>query len=65
MGGTAPMSFLHLPLRAVIGAFTVAVFRISVISEPQPASAAHDLFPDGFPALTGNPSFPFLVLDAT
>ena len=46
MGGqTARMSFWHRPLHATTGAFTAAGFRISVISEPQPAPAARELFP--------------------
>ncbi|WP_408640973.1 hypothetical protein [Streptacidiphilus rugosus] len=46
-------------------AFTAAGFHISVISEPQPAPAARDLFPDEFRALSDNPSFLFFTLEAT
>ena len=65
MGGqTAQMRFWHRPLHAMTDAFTGAGFRISVISEPQPAPAARELFPDQFPALTKNPNFLFFVLHA-
>ena len=63
-GHTALMSFWHRPLHAMTDAFTTAGFRISVISEPQPAAAARDLFPDEFRKLTTNPSFLFFVLEA-
>jgi len=63
-GHTALMSFWHRPLHAMTDAFTTAGFRISVISEPQPAPAARDLFPDEFRKLTTNPSFLFFVLEA-
>ena len=47
MGGqTVPMSFWNRPLHAMTDAFTVAGFRISVISEPDPAPEARELFPD-------------------
>jgi hypothetical protein len=46
MGGqTAPVSFWNRPLHAMTDAFTAAGFRISIISEPQPAPAARELFP--------------------
>jgi hypothetical protein len=45
-------------------AFTTAGLRICVISEPQPAPAARDLFPDEFRRLTTNPNFLFFVLEA-
>ena len=63
-GHTVPMTFWHRPLHAMTDAFTTAGFRISVISEPQPAPAARDLFPDEFRKLTTNPSFLFFVLEA-
>jgi SAM-dependent methyltransferase len=63
-GHTALMSFWHRPLHAMTGAFTTAGFRICVISEPQPAPAARDLFPDEFRQLTTNPNFLFFVLEA-
>jgi SAM-dependent methyltransferase len=47
MGGqTARMSFWDRPLHAMTDAFTAAGFRIDVISEPPPAPAARDLFPE-------------------
>jgi SAM-dependent methyltransferase len=63
-GRTALMSFWHRPLHAMTDAFTTAGFRICVISEPQPAPAARELFPDEFRKLTTNPSFLFFVLEA-
>jgi SAM-dependent methyltransferase len=63
-GHTVPMTFWHRPLHAMTDAFTTAGFRISVISEPQPAPTARDLFPDEFRKLTTNPSFLFFVLEA-
>ena len=44
------MSFWHRPLHAMTDAFTAAGFRISVISEPAPAPAARELFPDDIAA---------------
>jgi hypothetical protein len=44
----------HRPLHAMTDAFTAAGFRIAVISEPQPAPAARELFPDD---LATKPSF--------
>ena len=47
MGGqSALMSFWHRPLHAMTDAFTAAGFRIAVISEPEPAPGARELFPD-------------------
>ena len=55
MGGqTALMSFWHRPLHAMADAFTAAGFRISVISEPEPAPEARELFPDD---IAGQPRF--------
>jgi hypothetical protein len=65
MGGkTTPMSFWNRPLHAMTDAFTTAGFRISVISEPQPAPAARELFPEEFRSLSTSPSFLFFVLDS-
>jgi hypothetical protein len=58
------MTIWHRPLHAMTDAFTTAGFRISVISEPQPAPTARDLFPDEFRKLTTSPSFLFFVLEA-
>jgi SAM-dependent methyltransferase len=60
---TALMSFWHRPLHAMTDAFTAAGFRIAVISEPQPAPGARELFPD----LATKPNFLcflFFVLQA-
>jgi ubiquinone/menaquinone biosynthesis C-methylase UbiE len=65
MGGqTAQMSFWHRPMHAMTDAFTVADFRISVLSEPQPVPEAREIDPDGFRMLSNNPSFLFFVLHA-
>ncbi|MEU4806827.1 class I SAM-dependent methyltransferase [Actinosynnema sp. NPDC023587] len=57
MGGqTAQMSFWDRPLHAMTDAFTAAGFRIDVISEPPPAPAARDLFPEEFSRFAG-PNF--------
>ena len=65
MGGqTVPMKFWNRPLHAMTDAFTAAGFRIAVISEPEPAPAARELFPEEFPILTTNPDFLFFVLHA-
>ncbi|WP_227982605.1 class I SAM-dependent methyltransferase [Nocardia spumae] len=54
MGGqTARLSFWDRPLHAMTDAFTVAGFRIGVISEPPALPAARDLFPEGFDESTG------------
>ena len=51
MGGqTAPMRFWHRPLHAMTDAFTAAGFRIAVISEPAPARAARERYPDDIAA---------------
>lgn len=67
MGGqTAELTFWDRPLHAMTDAFTAAGFRIDVISEPPPAAAAYDLFPDEFRDLTSTSflSFLFFVLRA-
>jgi len=67
MGGqTARMSFWDRPLHAMTDAFTAAGFRIDVISEPPPAPAARDLFPEVFRELGGTRflGFLFFVLQA-
>ncbi|WP_199443112.1 class I SAM-dependent methyltransferase [Umezawaea beigongshangensis] len=61
---TARVTFWNRPLHAMTDAFTAAGFRISVISEPQPAPAARELFPEGFHLLSTAPSFLFFVLHA-
>ena len=63
MGGqTALMRFWERPLHAMTDAFTGAGFRISIISEPPPVSAARELFPKEFRLLTTKPGFLFFVL---
>ncbi|MEU9835281.1 class I SAM-dependent methyltransferase [Streptosporangium sp. NPDC048047] len=47
-GNTALLGFWSRPLHAMTDAFTAAGFRIGVISEPPPAPAARELFPDLF-----------------
>jgi SAM-dependent methyltransferase len=65
MGGqTALMSFWNRPLHAMTDAFTAAGFRISVISEPQPAPEARELFPDDFATKKSFLCFLFFVLHA-
>ncbi len=65
MGGqTALMSFWDRPLHAMTDAFTAAGFRIGVISEPAPAPAALELFPDEIAAKPRFLCFLFFVLQA-
>ena len=45
-GQPALLSVWDRPLHAMTGAFTAAGFRMTAISEPAPASAARELFPD-------------------
>jgi len=65
-GGTTQLTFWDRPLHAMTDAFTAAGFGIDVISEPPPAAAAYDLFPDEFRDLTSTSflSFLFFVLRA-
>ncbi|MVU80462.1 methyltransferase domain-containing protein [Nocardia sp. ET3-3] len=61
MGGrTARLTFWDRPLHAMTDAFTTAGFRITVISEPPPAPAARDLFPDVFRDVLGASFLGFL-----
>ena len=65
MGGqTAQMSFWTRPLHAMTDAFTAAGFRVTVISEPAPAPAARELFPDDIAAKPRFLCFLFFVLRA-
>jgi ubiquinone/menaquinone biosynthesis C-methylase UbiE len=65
MGGQIVlMSFWHRPLHAMADAFTAAGFRISVISEPEPAPEARELFPDDIAAKPRFLCFLFFVLHA-
>jgi hypothetical protein len=65
MGGqTALISLWHRPLHAMTDAFTAAGFRIAVISEPAPAPAARELFPDDLAAKPRFLCFLFFVLQA-
>jgi SAM-dependent methyltransferase len=61
---TVLMSFWHRPLHAMADAFTAAGFRISVISEPEPAPEARELFPDDIAAKPRFLCFLFFVLHA-
>jgi SAM-dependent methyltransferase len=63
-GQTVQMSFWHRPLHAMADAFTAAGFRISVISEPEPAPEARELFPDDIAAKPRFLCFLFFVLHA-
>jgi ubiquinone/menaquinone biosynthesis C-methylase UbiE len=66
MGGqTVPMSFWHRPLHSMTEAFTAACFQIAVISEPAPAPAARELFPDVIAAKPRFLCFLFFVLQAS
>jgi ubiquinone/menaquinone biosynthesis C-methylase UbiE len=65
MGGqTALMSIWNRPLHAMTDAFTAAGFRIAVISEPEPAPGARELFPDQLAAKPRFLCFLFFVLQA-
>ncbi len=63
-GQTIPMSFWQRPLHAMTDAFTAAGFRIAVISEPAPAPAAREAFPDDIAAEPRFLCFLFFVLQA-
>jgi SAM-dependent methyltransferase len=63
-GQTALLSLWDRPLHAMAGAFTAAGFRITVISEPEPAPAARELFPDEIAAMPRFLCFLFFVLQA-
>jgi SAM-dependent methyltransferase len=58
-GQPALLSIWDRPLHAMTGAFTAAGFRMTAISEPEPAPAARELFPDQPPRFLG---FLFFVL---
>ena len=64
-GHTAPMSFWTRPLHAMTDAFTAAGFRICAVSEPEPAPAARELFPDELAAKPRFLCFLFFVLEAS
>ncbi len=63
-GQTALLSLWDRPLHAMTGAFTAAGFRITVISEPEPAPAARELFPEQLAAMPRFLCFLFFVLQA-
>jgi hypothetical protein len=63
-GHTARMSFWTRPLHAMTDAFTAAGFRIAVISEPEPAPAARELFPEEMADKPRFLCFLFFVLQA-
>ena len=63
-GQTALLRFWTRPLHAMTDAFTAAGFRIAVISEPAPAPAARELFPDDIAAKPRFLCFLFFVLQA-
>ncbi|MFJ7068162.1 class I SAM-dependent methyltransferase [Streptomyces sp. NPDC101115] len=62
-GRTAPMRFWRKSLHAMTEAFTTAGFRLCGITEPQPAPAARELFPDAFHDLSTRPCFLFFVVE--
>jgi SAM-dependent methyltransferase len=62
-GRSVPMTFWRRPLHAMTDAFSSAGFRLSRISEPQPAAAAKTLFPEDFPLVSTQPIFLFFALD--
>jgi hypothetical protein len=51
-GQPALLSLWDRPLHAMTGAFTAAGFQMTAISEPEPAPAARELFPDQIPPTT-------------
>jgi SAM-dependent methyltransferase len=63
-GDGVPMRFWHRPLHAMSEAFAGAGFRISVISEPPPASGAAERFPDDLADESRFLCFLFFVLEA-
>jgi SAM-dependent methyltransferase len=63
-GQTALLSLWDRPLHAMTGAFTAAGFRMMVISEPEPAPAAPELFPDQLAGMPRFLAFLFFVLQA-
>ena len=64
-GQTARLTFWHRPLHAMTDAFTMAGFRILVISEPAPApDTPRELFPDGIEDIPRFLCFLFFVLQA-
>jgi SAM-dependent methyltransferase len=63
-GHQAVLTYWHRPLHAMTEAFTAAGFRIAVISEPAPAPAARELFPDQIAAKPRFLCFLFFVLEA-
>ena len=64
-GQTALLRFWTRPLHAMTDAFTAAGFQIAVISEPPPAPAARELFPDEIAAEPRFLCFLFFVLRAS
>lgn len=65
-GQKALLTYWHRPLHAMTDAFAAAGFRIAVISEPQPAPGARELFPDELAKFPSGAflSFLFFVLEA-
>jgi SAM-dependent methyltransferase len=63
-GQTAVLSLWDRPLHAMTGAFTAAGFRMTVISEPEPAPAARERFPDQLADMPRFLAFLFFVLQA-
>jgi SAM-dependent methyltransferase len=63
-GQTALLSLWDRPLHEMTGAFTAAGFRIAVVSEPEPAPGARELFPEQLAATPRFLAFLFFVLQA-
>ena len=63
-GQLALLSLWDRPLHAMTGAFTAAGFRMTVISEPEPAPAARELFADQLADKPRFLAFLFFVLQA-
>jgi len=63
-GQPALLSLWDRPLHAMTGAFTAAGFRMTVISEPEPAPAARELFADQLADKPRFLAFLFFVLQA-
>ncbi|MFC3451591.1 class I SAM-dependent methyltransferase [Amycolatopsis speibonae] len=63
-GHKAVLTYWHRPLHAMTDAFTAAGFRTAVVSEPPPAPAAYERFPDELAGKTAFLSFLFFVLEA-
>jgi SAM-dependent methyltransferase len=64
-GQPALLSLWDRPLHAMTGAFTAAGFQIAVISEPEPAPGAREMFPDQLADKPRFLAFLFFVLQTS